>query len=177
MGNLLNTYTNSGPVAGGGGGGGSTLTYTTTTPETIDYTDITTTDGTITLTASIPAGARLVRVIWEVVTPFQYTAWGFVNFLSSQGQILVDGQLLMPVGAYKYSSYGVTYRKTTAGYGEIFGLNGGTGKLVECAPNLVIGGSPATPQLKWDGWNNYFGASDSTDAGQCKVSFEYLVIS
>ena len=175
MSNLLSTYTNSGPVAGGGGGGGSTLTYTTTTPEVIDYQDINATNGTITLAASIPANSRVVRIIWEVVTPFQYTSWGFTNYIGSTAQVLLDGQLLTPMGSYAYTS-GTTIRKTTAAYGEIFGLNGGTGKLVECAPNFTIGAGAATPQLKWDGWNNYFGAGTPTDAGQCKISFEYLVI-
>ena len=175
MSNLLSTYTNSGPVAGGGGGGGSTLTYTTTTPESVDYQDINGTSGTFTFAASIPAGARLVRIIWDVITYFEYTSWGFPQPVSYTAQILLDGQLLTPLGSYVYTAGTVT-RKSTAAYGEIFGLNGATGKLVECAPNFTIGGAPATPQLKWDAWNNYFGSGDPTTQGEVKVSFEYLVI-
>jgi len=175
MSNLLSTYTNSGPVAGGGGGGGSTLTYTTTAPESITYQDINAQSGTFTFAASIPASSRLVRIIWDVTTYFEYTSWGFPSPVSYTAQILLDGQLFTPMGSYAYTS-GVVYRKSTAGYGEIFGLNGGTGKLVECAPDFTIGGAAATPQLKWDQWYNYFGSADPTTQGEVKVSFEYLVI-
>ena len=176
MSNLLSTYTNSGPVAGGGGGGGSTLTYTTTTPESVDYLDINAQSGTFTFAASIPANSRLVRIIWDVVTPFAYTSWGYTTYIGSTAQILLDGQLLTPMGSYAYTS-GTTIRKTTASYGEIFGLNGATGKLVECAPDFTIGGATATPQLKWDEWYTHSGSPTPTTQGEVKVSFEYLVIS
>lgn len=182
MSNLLSTYTNSGPVAGGGGGGGSTLTYTTTAPERLDYTDIAAATGTFTFAASLPAGSRLIRIIWEVVTPWLYNSWGMTSPVSGKGQILIDGQLLTPMGSYTYTSWGTVYRNSTASYGEIFGLNGGTGKLVECAPSFTIGGAPATPELKWDEWSTWAGKPPSggqaTDIfqGEIDVSFEYLVI-
>jgi hypothetical protein len=182
MSNLLSTYTNSGPVAGGGGGGGSTLTYTTTTPERLDYTDIAAASGTFVFAASIPAGSRLVRIIWEVVTFWEYNSYGYPSPLALTAEIDVDGQLLTPMGSYVYTSWGTTTRKSTAGQGEIFGLNGGTGKLVECAPDLPIGGSPTTPELKWDDWSTWTGkppsGSQATDIiqGEVDVSFEYLVI-
>jgi len=181
MSNLLNTYTNSGPVAGGGGGGGSTLTYTTTAPERLDYTDIAAATGTFTFAASLPAGSRLIRIIWEVVTVWEAWNWGMTSPISSTAQIDVDGQLLTPWGSYAYTA-GTVQRKVTLTNGEIFGLNGATGKLVESAPNFTIGVGAVSPELKWDDWAGYhnsppvFGQDTKTTQGEIDVSFEYLVI-
>ncbi len=183
MSNLLSTYTNSGPVAGGGGGGGSTLTYTTTTPERLDYTDIAAATGTFTFAASLPAGSRLLRVIWDVVTFWEAPSYAFPTPIATTAQFEIDGQLLTPWGSYSYLQGGTTRRQTTLAYGEIFGLNGTTGALVECAPNFTIGASPAAPKLMWNDWVAYFGAPPdpwsgpiATTQGEIDVSFEYLVV-
>ena len=177
MSNLLNTYTNSGPVAGGGGGGGSTVTNTTSAVERLDFTDIAAATGTFTFAASLPAGSRLLRVIWDVVTFWEAPQWGMPSPISSTGQLEIDGQLLTPWGSYTYTA-GTLQRKVTLTNGEIFGLNGATGKLVECAPNFTIGAGAVNPKLKWNDWAGYFGsgAATATTQGEIDVSFEYQVI-
>ncbi len=165
-------------AASGGGGGGSTLTYTTTSEYTIDYTDIDAASGTITLDAAqqIPANSRLVRINWELVTPWSYTSWGSTYYVSSPALFEIDGLYYIPTGGYKYTLYGNT--SISVAQNEIFGLNGASTKLNQCAPNIKIGSSATTPKLVWEGWNNYYGASSNpAEAGSAKVSFEYLVIS
>ena len=162
----------------GGGGGGSTLTYTTTSEYTIDYTDIDAASGTVTLDSAqqIPANSRLIRINWELVTPWSYTSWGLTYYVSSPALFEIDGLYYIPTGGYKYTLYGNT--SISVAQNEIFGLNGASTKLNQCAPNIKIGSSATTPKLVWEGWNNYYGASSNpAEAGSAKVSFEYLVIS